>query len=161
MRCGSSRPQASDPFLPRPRARSSISSQERLNPFPRAGDEMLPGRDRPDEHRAVEGLTCHEVRELRGGVPRVLHAQQPDLSQVLESRRQGFEHLTGSPIEVFRRESREGGPGSLRRRAQTRADAAERTPYGRSAVPSAGWRLAAVGRRRVIRSSPKRRHHGD
>ena len=68
---------------------------------------MLPWRGRPGEHRAVEQFTHHEIRELCGGDARVGHAQQPDPSQVVESRRQGFEHLTGRPIEVFRSEGRE------------------------------------------------------
>ena len=68
---------------------------------------MLPGRDRPDEHRAVEGLAHYEIRELRGGDARVGHAQQPDLSQVRRIPTPGLEHLTGRPIEVFRSERRE------------------------------------------------------
>jgi Protein of unknown function (DUF998) len=39
---------------------------------------VLRARDRPDEHRAVERLTCHEVRELSGGASRVRHLQQSD-----------------------------------------------------------------------------------
>jgi Protein of unknown function (DUF998) len=83
-----------------------ISSQERLDPFPRAGDDVLSLWVRPDEHRAVERLTCHEIRELRGSAACVRHPQQANVSQMIEPRRQGAEHLTGSPIEVFCRESR-------------------------------------------------------
>ena len=68
---------------------------------------MLPGRDRPDQHRAVEGLAHYEIRELRGCEALVGHAQQPDLSKVREPRRQRLEHLTGRPIEVLGSECRE------------------------------------------------------
>jgi hypothetical protein len=88
-------------------ARHSVSSEKGLHSFPRGCDDASPGWDRPDEHRAIERRTCHEVGKLLGGVAGVRHAQQTDLSEVCEFRRQGLENLTGGPCVVFLRESRE------------------------------------------------------
>src|SRR6516164_7914435 len=56
--------------------RRVVPSEERLNPLPRAGDHLLPGHEGADEHRPIERLADHEVRELRGGAVLVLHAQE-------------------------------------------------------------------------------------
>ena len=51
-----------------------LSSHERLHPFTGAADDMLLGRNRPDEHRAVEPLADDEIGKLRGGATSIRHA---------------------------------------------------------------------------------------
>lgn len=70
-------------------ARGRVSSQERLDAFACAGDEVRPRRRRPGEHGAVEGLARDEVRELRGGRAGVGDAQQAGSSQAPQRLRQG------------------------------------------------------------------------
>ena len=92
---------------PTPAATDAVSSQERLHSFSRALDDLLVRWNRPDDHRPVEWLTSHEVGELRRGSARICDPQQPAPAEVRESRRERFDHLTGSPIEVLRAERRE------------------------------------------------------
>lgn len=61
--------------LPSPAAagRGAVAGEERLDPLQRAGDDVLLGRSRSREHRAVERLADDEIGELGGGAPAVRH----------------------------------------------------------------------------------------
>src|SRR6185369_720160 len=74
-------------LIPHPSSLIPISRHKRLHAVARTGDDRSFRRYRSDEHRPIERLTRHQIRELRSGPTRVANSQQAAPPELRESGR--------------------------------------------------------------------------